>query len=148
MKPTIRNTLNHGTISTIRASVLKMKLTRRLTASTTPLWTAACRQAGTSFPSRQQQSPAKPRQLPLPRLLLYLSRPLPAISTTMRTESALPAGEPLRAWKASARKLNFTASTSRTANRTMQKKALNCSPLTPENMPLTQRVKCRPAKRW
>ena len=95
-EPMIRNTLNHGTTSTIRASVLKMKLTRRLTASTTPLWTAACRQAGTSFPSRQQQSPAKPRQLPLPRLLLYLSRPLPAISTTMRTESALPAGEPLR----------------------------------------------------
>ena len=33
MKPMIRNTLNHGTTSTIRASVLKMKLTKRLKAN-------------------------------------------------------------------------------------------------------------------
>ena len=73
---------------------IENEIDKRLKASTTHLWTAACRQAGTSFLSRQQQSPARPRQQPFRGSSCRQNRPLPAISTTMRTESALPDGEP------------------------------------------------------
>ena len=44
MKPMIRNTLNHGTTSTITGKRIENEVDKKIEASTTPSWTAARRQ--------------------------------------------------------------------------------------------------------